>query len=92
MAFLYAGRHQPGLEQMRKEQIHDEAGVRQLARDASRFDNQQRIVEQFALPAELVQVVALVLDLTPSRAACGSRQSIQRSAYRRRRQPRRQPP
>lgn len=77
MGFLYAGRHQPGLEQMRKEPIHGEGGVRQLARDASHFDKQQRIVEQFALAADLVQVVHLELDFTPSRAACRSRRSIQ---------------
>ena len=65
MAFLYAGRHQPGLEQMRKEPIHGEAGVRQLARDASRFDKQQRIVEQFALPADLVQAVQPGVGLGP---------------------------
>jgi tRNA 5-methylaminomethyl-2-thiouridine biosynthesis bifunctional protein len=56
-AFLYASRHQLGLEQMGKGPIHGEGGVLQLARDASHFDKQQHIVEQFALPADLVQVV-----------------------------------
>ena len=56
-AFLYASRHQFGLEQMGCGPIHGDGGVLQLARDANHFDKQQRIVEQFALPADLVQVV-----------------------------------
>jgi len=56
-AFLYAGRHQAALERSGKKAIHGEGGVLQLARDASHFDKQQRIIEQFALPADLVRVV-----------------------------------
>lgn len=56
-AFLYASRHQSALEQLGSGPIHGQGGVLQLARDAAHFDKQQRIVEQFALPADLVQVV-----------------------------------
>jgi tRNA 5-methylaminomethyl-2-thiouridine biosynthesis bifunctional protein len=56
-AFLYATRHQAALEKLGQETIHGEGGVLQLARDASHFDKQQRIIEQFALPADLVKVV-----------------------------------
>ncbi len=56
-AFLYASRHQTALEKAGVGPIHGEGGVLQLARDANHFDKQQRIVEQFALPAELVKVV-----------------------------------
>jgi hypothetical protein len=76
VGFLYAGRHQPGLEQMRKEPIHGEGGgVRQLARDASHFDKQQRIVEQFALAADLVQAVQPGVGLGPI-ARCLRQQAI----------------
>ena len=56
-AFLYASRHQAALEQSGRGSIHGEGGVLQLARDAIHFDKQQRMVEQFALPGNLVQVV-----------------------------------
>jgi tRNA 5-methylaminomethyl-2-thiouridine biosynthesis bifunctional protein len=56
-AFLYATRHQAALEKLGGGPIHGEGGVLQLARDASHFDRQQRIIEQFALPADLVKVV-----------------------------------
>jgi len=56
-AFLYAQRHQVALEEMGCGSIHGEGGVLQLARDANHFDKQQRIVEQFALPADLVKIV-----------------------------------
>ena len=56
-AFLYATRHQAALEKLGRGPIHGEGGVLQLARDASHFDKQQRIIEQFALPADLVKVV-----------------------------------
>ena len=59
-AFLYATRHQAALEKSGNEAIHGEGGVLQLARDASHFDKQQRIIEQFALPADLVKVVHTV--------------------------------
>jgi tRNA 5-methylaminomethyl-2-thiouridine biosynthesis bifunctional protein len=56
-AFLYASRHQGALEKQGIGPIHGEGGVLQLARDANHFDKQQRIVEQFALPVDLVKVV-----------------------------------
>lgn len=56
-AFLYASRHQSALEKLGSGPTHGEGGVLQLARDANHFDKQQRIVEQFALPADLVKVV-----------------------------------
>ena len=58
-AFLYASRHQDGLEESGIGPIHGEGGVLQLARDANHFDKQQRIVEQFALPADVVKIVQL---------------------------------
>jgi tRNA 5-methylaminomethyl-2-thiouridine biosynthesis bifunctional protein len=56
-AFLYASRHRAALEKSGNKAIHGEGGVLQLARDASHFDKQQQIIEQFALPADLVKVV-----------------------------------
>jgi tRNA 5-methylaminomethyl-2-thiouridine biosynthesis bifunctional protein len=56
-AFLYASRHQAALEESGNGPVHGEGGVLQLARDAHHFDKQQRIIEQFSLPAELVKVV-----------------------------------
>jgi tRNA 5-methylaminomethyl-2-thiouridine biosynthesis bifunctional protein len=56
-AFLYASRHQGALEKLGWRPIHGDGGVLQLARDASHFDKQQRIIEQFALPGDLVKVV-----------------------------------
>lgn len=56
-AFLYAIRHQTALEKLDRRPIHGEGGVLQLARDPNHFDKQQRIVEQFALPADLVKVM-----------------------------------
>lgn len=56
-AFLYATRHQVALEKAGVGPIHGEGGVLQLARDASHFDKQQRIIEQFSLSADLVKVV-----------------------------------
>ena len=56
-AFLYATRHQTALEESGKGPIHGEGGVLQLARDANHFDKQQRIVEQFAMTADMVKVV-----------------------------------
>ena len=56
-AFLYANRHQAALEKVGRGPIHGEGGVLQLARDAGHSDKQQRIIEQFALPVDLVKVV-----------------------------------
>ena len=56
-AFLYANRHHSALEALGRGPIRGEGGVLQLARDANHFDKQQRIVEQFALPADLVKIV-----------------------------------
>jgi tRNA 5-methylaminomethyl-2-thiouridine biosynthesis bifunctional protein len=56
-AFLYANRHQAALEKTGRGTIHGAGGVLQLARDAHHFDKQQRIIEQFALQADLVKVV-----------------------------------
>ncbi len=56
-AFLYASRHQSALEKLGNGPTHGEGGVLQLARDANHFDKQQRIVEQFALPVDLVRVM-----------------------------------
>ena len=56
-AFLYATRHQAALEKLGRGPIHGEGGILQLARDPDHFDKQQRIVEQFALPADLVKAV-----------------------------------
>jgi tRNA 5-methylaminomethyl-2-thiouridine biosynthesis bifunctional protein len=56
-AFLYAMRHQAALEDSGCGPTHGEGGVLQLARDAAHFEKQQRIVAQFALPADLVKTV-----------------------------------
>ncbi len=56
-AFLYATRHQAALEKLGRGPVYGEGGVLQLARDPDHFDKQQRIVEQFALPGDLVKVV-----------------------------------
>ncbi|MEO8166288.1 MAG: FAD-dependent 5-carboxymethylaminomethyl-2-thiouridine(34) oxidoreductase MnmC, partial [Betaproteobacteria bacterium] len=56
-AFLYAVRHQSALEQMGEAPLHGSGGVLQLARDALHFEKQQRIIEQFRLPATLVQAL-----------------------------------
>ncbi len=56
-AFLYAIRHQGGLEESGNGPVHGDGGVLQLARDPNHFDKQQRIVEQFALPADMVKIV-----------------------------------
>ncbi len=56
-AFLYASRHQAALDRAGVGPVHGEGGVLQLARDASHFDKQQRIIEAFTLPADLVKVV-----------------------------------
>jgi tRNA 5-methylaminomethyl-2-thiouridine biosynthesis bifunctional protein len=56
-AFLYATRHLAAQDKSGKGPIHGDGGVLQLARDASHFDKQQRIIEQFSLQADLVKVV-----------------------------------
>ncbi|MEO8158900.1 MAG: bifunctional tRNA (5-methylaminomethyl-2-thiouridine)(34)-methyltransferase MnmD/FAD-dependent 5-carboxymethylaminomethyl-2-thiouridine(34) oxidoreductase MnmC [Betaproteobacteria bacterium] len=56
-AFLYACRHQAALDAAGTATIHGRGGVLQLARDAHHLDKQQRIIEQFALQADLVKVV-----------------------------------
>jgi tRNA 5-methylaminomethyl-2-thiouridine biosynthesis bifunctional protein len=56
-AFFYAIRHQASLNEAGAGTVRDQGGVLQLARDAIQFDKQQRIVERFALPAELVRIV-----------------------------------
>ena len=56
-AFLYASRHQSALEKLGDRAASGGAGVLQLARDADHFDRQQRIVEQFALPPDLIQIL-----------------------------------
>jgi len=56
-AYLYASRHQAMLEQAGQQIIRGEGGVLQLARDAVHLGKLQRIVEQFSLPADLVQLL-----------------------------------
>jgi tRNA 5-methylaminomethyl-2-thiouridine biosynthesis bifunctional protein len=55
-AFLYAVRHVGDLRQAAEVAV-GEGGVLQVARDAGRFDKQQRLVEQFRLPEELLRTV-----------------------------------
>ena len=57
-AFLYASRHQTALDKTGIGAVHGEGGVLQLARDAAHFDKQQRIIEAFTLPADLVKVLS----------------------------------
>lgn len=56
-AFLYAVRHESALASSGHAPIRGEGGVLQLSRDALHFEKQQRIIERFALPPELVQAV-----------------------------------
>jgi tRNA 5-methylaminomethyl-2-thiouridine biosynthesis bifunctional protein len=56
-AFLYASRHQAALRALGIRTVRGEGGVLQLARDAHHFDKQQRIIQQFALPPDLVEVL-----------------------------------
>jgi tRNA 5-methylaminomethyl-2-thiouridine biosynthesis bifunctional protein len=56
-AFLYALRHHAALAQAGGALIQGTGGVLQLARDDNHLSKVQRIVEQFALPPELVQLM-----------------------------------
>lgn len=56
-AFLYAIRHQTLLDGAGAATVCGGGGVLQLARNTMQFDKQQRIVERFALPADLVRIV-----------------------------------
>jgi tRNA 5-methylaminomethyl-2-thiouridine biosynthesis bifunctional protein len=56
-SYLYASRHHAGLARQGAPVRAGEGGVLQLARDATQFDKQQRMLDQFALPAELAQRV-----------------------------------
>jgi tRNA 5-methylaminomethyl-2-thiouridine biosynthesis bifunctional protein len=56
-AYLYAIRHLAMLEREGERLLRGEGGVLQLPRDAIHFDKQQRIVEQFSLPADLVSLL-----------------------------------
>ena len=56
-AFLYALRHNAALAEAGRTLIQGAGGVLQLARDDNHFSKQQRILDRFALPPELVQLV-----------------------------------
>ena len=56
-AFLYALRHNAALAELSGNLIQGTGGVLQLARDDNHFAKQQRILERFALPPELVQLI-----------------------------------
>jgi tRNA 5-methylaminomethyl-2-thiouridine biosynthesis bifunctional protein len=56
-AFLYALRHRAALAHDGGGLIQGTGGVLQLARDGNHFGKLQRILEQFALPPELVQLM-----------------------------------
>jgi len=58
-AFLYALRHLEGLLQAGGTLIQGTGGVLQLARDNEHLGRLQRIVGQFALPPELVQLIGV---------------------------------
>lgn len=62
-AFLYACRHQAALDAAGTAMVRGRGGVLQLARDASHFDKQRRIIDRFGMQADLVKV------LPPSEAA-----------------------
>lgn len=56
-AFLYASRHESDLLAGGCGSLRGEGGVLQFARSAERFAKQQRLVESFALPEELVEIL-----------------------------------
>jgi tRNA 5-methylaminomethyl-2-thiouridine biosynthesis bifunctional protein len=56
-AFLYAVRHHAALAQAGDSVIQGPGGVLQLARDDIHFGKLQKILDQFALPAEFAQLV-----------------------------------
>ncbi len=55
--FLYALRHHGALDAGGHAVVAGEGGVLQVARDAARFAKQQRIVEEFALPQEILRTL-----------------------------------
>lgn len=55
--FLYTLRHHGSLARSGHAVISGEGGVLQVARDAARFEKQQRIVEEFALPQDLLRTL-----------------------------------
>lgn len=69
--FLYAERHERDLRAAGGGSVRGEGGVLQFARDATRFEKQQRLVEAFALPPEVVRIVsdAQARDLAGVRVA-----------------------
>jgi tRNA 5-methylaminomethyl-2-thiouridine biosynthesis bifunctional protein len=70
-AFLYAIRHHAALAHAGGTLIQGTGGVLQLARDDNHFSKLQRILEQFALPPELVQLMGApqTADLAGARVA-----------------------
>ncbi|MGH8769266.1 MAG: bifunctional tRNA (5-methylaminomethyl-2-thiouridine)(34)-methyltransferase MnmD/FAD-dependent 5-carboxymethylaminomethyl-2-thiouridine(34) oxidoreductase MnmC [Burkholderiales bacterium] len=56
-AFLYVLRHHASMAHAGGTLIQGTGGVLQLARDDDHFDRLQRILDQFALPPELVQLM-----------------------------------
>ncbi len=56
-AFLYALRHNAALAEASGTLIQGTGGVLHLARDDNHFTKLQRILDQFALPPELVQLI-----------------------------------
>ncbi|MEQ1882729.1 MAG: FAD-dependent 5-carboxymethylaminomethyl-2-thiouridine(34) oxidoreductase MnmC, partial [Burkholderiales bacterium] len=56
-AFLYALRHERSLAGLGQASFNA-GGVLQICRDAEHFEKQQRMVDQWRLPADLVQIVS----------------------------------
>ncbi|HVY07827.1 MAG TPA: bifunctional tRNA (5-methylaminomethyl-2-thiouridine)(34)-methyltransferase MnmD/FAD-dependent 5-carboxymethylaminomethyl-2-thiouridine(34) oxidoreductase MnmC [Burkholderiales bacterium] len=59
-AFLYAMRHEACLERSGTGSTRGHGGVLQFARDPERFAKQQRMVQRFGLPSDLVQLLDAV--------------------------------
>jgi len=55
--FLYTLRHHAALRSGGNAMTTGEGGVLQIARDATRFEKQQRIVEEFSLPQDLLRTL-----------------------------------
>ncbi|HEX7811494.1 MAG TPA: FAD-dependent 5-carboxymethylaminomethyl-2-thiouridine(34) oxidoreductase MnmC, partial [Burkholderiales bacterium] len=55
--FLYTLRHHGSLARRGHSVLSGEGGVLQVARDVARFEKQQRIVEEFALPPDLLRTL-----------------------------------
>jgi len=55
--YLYSTRHHAELENAGYGMTHGQGGVLQLARDAGRFEKQQRLVDAFRLPSDFLRTM-----------------------------------